>query len=511
MEQEKITYTFSEGTRQIKAADMEKALLNYDGIVIPGSVENVRIDTSKISQPIRAAEIILNEGVRTLNIYSDKRIVFNMPTTLLKIKTRGEAYPNSNVLCLPSGFQELDIIGGVEYLQAWDSCSVGPVYLPRRIKHYVLLGNKLSLKRFAFWGCPKGMVLHVESNKVALSILKKWKREFDCANNWYGYRMDVSLFNAVVVPDADEWKDFPKDKLSLTLEEYNAESRVLPKQQMLRKEALEFLNPKIRARKEKERDLQENKGYYTFEKEFLDVVNPALKPLNVSYKLEVLGGKKNWNKYKSCRLSTILLSKKESGWNNDLKFEVILHKENLVANVDQIVAVVQDLVCFHRSNNETIRKYDIGYSFGTERKKLLKAIGEKADELCDKWEYDIKDLLLGDDEDAQPKQDVPQHEIDGELLRLSLLTTSIQKLTERYFDYNVKVNKTTIGTVCDLFEKQLADSPTDFFTCLLPHECSISFKTSQDSKNDDLATIKKFALRLCSLLDDVNKVNGKLT
>lgn len=505
-----MTYSFPEGTRQIKAADMEKALLNYDCIVISGSVENVRISTSKISQPIRATEIIFNEGVRTLNLYSDKRIVFNMPSTLLKVNAEGEAYPNSNILCLPSGFQELDIIG-VEYLQACDSCSVE---LPRRnstLKHYVLLGNKLSLKRSAFWGCPKGMVLHVESKKVALSILKKWKREFYWDYNWHWCGTDVSLFNAVVVPDADEWMDFPKDKLSLTLEEYDAESRILPEQQRLRKEAIEFLNPKTRARKEKEQDLQENKGYYAFEKEFLDVVNPALKPLNVSCKLEVLGGKKNWNKYKSCRLSTTLLAKKESGWNNDLTFEVILHKENLVANVDHIVAVVQDLVCFHRSNNEIIRKYDIGYSFGAERKNILKAIREKTDELCDKWKYDIKDLLLGDDEDDQPKQDVPQHETDGVLLQVSLLTTSIQKLTERYFNYNVKVHKTTIDTVRDLFEKQLADSPTNFFTCLLPHECSISFKTSQDNKTDDLATIKEFTLRLCSLLGDVKKVNGKLT
>lgn len=101
---------------------------------------------------------------------------------------------------------------GVTHLQVHHPAAVSIFgYQGMPLQHYVILGNKLSLKWNLFYMIPEGTVIHVESEDMARRVLKR--NEFD----------PDKIF---VITDAMEWKGFPADKLSLAMSQYNPESRV---------------------------------------------------------------------------------------------------------------------------------------------------------------------------------------------------------------------------------------------------------------------------------------------
>lgn len=204
------TFQFPVGTSQISKKELKEAFSKYERVEIPGTVFkiNARFDINECSGFI-VKELVLNEGIHSLTLFAHQSFSVNVPKSLLEIETNALL---SRVLCLPKSFIRLNHnIEGVEYLQAYSDSEVRYCFRDSKLKHYVYLGEKISPKQYLFDDIPAGCVIHVESKKMAEKILKKG-----------GF--DVS--KVYVIADAAEWKDFPADKLALTEEEYNPESRI---------------------------------------------------------------------------------------------------------------------------------------------------------------------------------------------------------------------------------------------------------------------------------------------
>lgn len=212
------TFQFPAGTSQISKKELKEAFSKYERVEIPNTVLrfNVRFNNDESSRFI-VKELVLNEGIQCLTLFANRRFSVNIPKSLLELETNAQL---PRVLCLPENFIRLNWgINGVEYLQAYGESEVRYCFGKNsKIKHYVLLGNKLTPKQYLFDDIPAGCVIHVESEKMAEKVLKKG-----------GF--DVS--KVYVIPDALEWKDFPADKLALTMEEYNPESRITSAQTAL--------------------------------------------------------------------------------------------------------------------------------------------------------------------------------------------------------------------------------------------------------------------------------------
>ncbi len=234
------TFQFPAGTSQISKKELKEAFSKYERVEIPNTVLriNVRFDNDESSRFI-VKELVLNEGIQCLTLFANRRFSVNVPKSLLEIETN-TLLPR--VLCLPENFIRLNWgINGVEYLQAYGESEVRYCFGKNsKIKHYVLLGKKLTPKKYLFDNIPAGCVIHVESEKMAKSVLKKG-----------GF--DVS--KVYVIPDALEWKDFPADKLALTMEEYNPASRITWAQITLLEKKVEEAKHKAEefAKKERER------------------------------------------------------------------------------------------------------------------------------------------------------------------------------------------------------------------------------------------------------------------
>lgn len=212
------TFQFPAGTSQISKKELKEAFSKYERVEIPNTVLrfNVRFNNDESSRFI-VKELVLNEGIQCLTLFANRRFSVNIPKSLLELETNAQL---PRVLCLPENFIRLNWgINGVEYLQAYSDSEVRYCFgKGSKLKHYVYLGERISPKYYLFDGIPEGCVIHVESEKMAKSVLKKG-----------GF--DVS--KVYVIPDALEWKDFPADKLALTMEEYNPESRITSAQTAL--------------------------------------------------------------------------------------------------------------------------------------------------------------------------------------------------------------------------------------------------------------------------------------
>lgn len=236
-------FKFPVGTTKIDKKELKEVFSKYELVEIPGTVFRIdaRFDNNDSSR-FAVKELVLNEGTQSLILFANNTHSVNVPKSLLEIETNAQL---PRVLCLPENFIRLNWgIYGVEYLQAYGESEVRYCFgRGSKVRHYVLLGKKLTPKKYLFDNIPAGCVIHVESEKMAKSVLKKG-----------GF--DVS--KVFVVPDALEWKDFPADKLALTMEEYNPESRITSAQTTLIEKKFEEQTRKAEEFAEQERE--RNKG-----------------------------------------------------------------------------------------------------------------------------------------------------------------------------------------------------------------------------------------------------------
>lgn len=212
------TFKFPVGTTKIDKKELKEVFAQYERVEIPGTVLKIDawFNNDEISRFV-VKELVLHEGVQILYLNANATCSMNVPKSLRNINTN-LCLPR--ILCLPETFNCLQReLNGVEYLQAYSDSEVRYCFRDsKKLKHYVYLGKKISPKYYLFDNIPDGCVIHVESEKMAKSVLKKG-----------GF--DVS--KVFVIPDALEWKDFPADKLALTMEEYNPESRITSTQTAL--------------------------------------------------------------------------------------------------------------------------------------------------------------------------------------------------------------------------------------------------------------------------------------
>jgi len=236
-------YTFPEGISSIDQKDLHEAFCNYEIVEIPGSVANVKTFWYIFGKDPRKQvlkRLILNEGTVSLYAKMERRFEYNIPSTLIQIECTGMV---QRVLCLKNGFMKAHFsnFDEVEYLQTYTSADMRYASL-KHLKHYVYLGEKMRNWSTAtpFEGVPSGCVFHVENETMAKSVLKK-----------------CDVLNHYVVVDAAEWKDFPADKLALSMEEYNPESRILPEQIKMREKKKKQQKEEEEKKRAKER--QRNK------------------------------------------------------------------------------------------------------------------------------------------------------------------------------------------------------------------------------------------------------------
>lgn len=252
-------YTFPEGTLRIKPKELYDIFCKYEVVEIPGSVAEVVTQDNR--DAIRSSilkKLILNEGTITLCADIGKKATYNIPTTLLQIECNGIA---PKVVCLKEGFQRSNNwqVSEVEYLQAYTTADIRWNKF-QNLKHYVYLGDRIkNWGHSPFEYIPAGCVIHVENKNMAKSVLKK-----------------CDVFSHYVVVDAEEWKDFPADKLAMTMEEYDPESRILPIQIKMREESRLQKDAEEKKKQEEHRQLQKQKVMVDLS---VMVIAPVIEPL----------------------------------------------------------------------------------------------------------------------------------------------------------------------------------------------------------------------------------------
>jgi len=241
-------YRFPDGIITISKAEMQEALCHYDTVEIPGTVREVAIST--INGEIKAKRILLHEGTVSVKNTGSHHFNINIPDTLMEI----EGFEAPKVSCLPLSFRRAFHVSGIEYLQAYPQAEVRYPW-DDNLRHFVLLGDELPYIVYRFEHVPDGCVIHVESIKMAEKVLKY-----------------VDAEKVYVIPDAAEWKDFPADKIALSIEEYNPESRLVELQIEMRKARQAEREAEEQKRQEKLR--QEGK-----ERSIRKMVEPVIMPL----------------------------------------------------------------------------------------------------------------------------------------------------------------------------------------------------------------------------------------
>lgn len=244
-------YRFPDGIVSISKEEMQEVLCNYDTIEIPGSVREVNlVNGGDAAKEIKTRNIILHEGTISVKNLGSHRYNINIPDTLIEM----EGVQAPRVSCLPLSFRRAYHISGIEYLQAHPQADVRYPW-DDMLKHFVLLGSELPYIIHRFEHVPEGCVIHVESNEMAETVLKY-----------------VDAEKIYVIPDADEWKDFPPGKMNLSIEEYDPESRLVPRQTELRK-------AKQAARAAEEEKRQEKLRQEGKERSIRKMVEPVIMPL----------------------------------------------------------------------------------------------------------------------------------------------------------------------------------------------------------------------------------------
>lgn len=238
------TFKFPAGTTKISKKELKDVCFKYERVEMPDSVLEIdALFSDQDNHRFIVKEFVLNDGIQSLKLIISRKFSINVPKTLLEIVTNAQL---PQVICLPENFIHLECgINGVEYLQAYGESEVRNILGKYcKLKHYVILGKKLSPKKHLFDFIPDGCVIHVESNKMAEKVLK---------------RGGFDISKVYVVADALEWKDFPADKIALTMEEYNPESRITTAQIKLQEKKAEEAKQKAEEHAQKERERSKGK------------------------------------------------------------------------------------------------------------------------------------------------------------------------------------------------------------------------------------------------------------
>ena len=144
------TFKFPVGTTKIDKKELNEVFSKYERVEIPGTVFRIdaRFDNNDSSRFV-VKELVLNEGTQSLILFANSALSVNVPKSLLEIETNAQL---PRVLCLPENFIRLNWgINGVEYLQAHGVSEVRYCFGKNSIiKHYVLLGKKLTPKKYLF-------------------------------------------------------------------------------------------------------------------------------------------------------------------------------------------------------------------------------------------------------------------------------------------------------------------------------------------------------------------------
>lgn len=331
-------FTFKDGITKIPGKKFAEAFYNYETVEIPGSVSEIKMYYNRFYEPRKAIvkNVILNEG--TVLFQADiKGAKYNIPSSVTKIECNGIP---PRIICLKEEFQQaMGEFYEVEYIQAYATSDLRLCDF-RNLKHFVCLGNKMKNWQSQFVNLPSGCVIHVETKRAALSVLKK------CRINEH-----------FVVVDAAEWKDFPADKLALTMEEYNPKSRILPEQLQLQSE---------NKNKQKEKKCNEQKNKM-IEKMVDQVIRPVLAPLQRSgnmvfsselkYCTSVSKDEKTGNTILTIS-AVIAKDIWDTGWNDNIKVVVKMKMED-VSTQSNILAdhllEVRDFIEENRDQFETYR------------------------------------------------------------------------------------------------------------------------------------------------------------
>lgn len=338
------TYKFPKGTKTLTKEEILAAARKCERLEIPGSVLEVAIDLGKEDLPLK--ELFFHEGVQS--IYLDEGasepVSYNIPQSLLKLHGGwcNERFRAPRVTCFPQTVQDAHGFVGVEYLQAYKDSDVRN-FRGDDLKHYVYLGKSGSRLTEIFAAVPEGCVIHVENKSMALSTLRK-----------------VDVDKVFVVPDALEWKDFPADKLALTMKEYDPESRILPEQIKMRKEKLQ----KEREQQEEDRQGQKNKLMANMAK---PIIEDALSPLCDIIKVAISSHENADGKEAttaSLLFNDILWFFSSEPWS--MQFDVDLPVADVVEKADKTVEVVRRLKDVFYRNQQLMQslKVEIPISVG---------------------------------------------------------------------------------------------------------------------------------------------------
>lgn len=320
---------FPKGTTTISPQEMADALCNYEVVEVPGTVRKVQVNAEE-GRKFIAKELILHEGTLELKLpYTTQNIQYNVPESVRDIRCTfryDDDTPNGfqapKMLCLNADFQYTEGLKGVEYLQHHNSSCVAMSRFTN-LKHYVYLGSTINQKGRQFERIS-GAVIHVENEKVAKSILKR-----------------INMFDSYVVVDAQEWTDFPADKLALTMEEYDPESRILPLQKKMREEKLREKAEKERQEQEEKRQKQKDKMVACMTK---PIIQAALEPLCDSCTISKVDNDKD--------AITVSVSLDAIRWHDHrdrlvgTRFELSSSTDNLAENAQKMAKVLSKLKDF---------------------------------------------------------------------------------------------------------------------------------------------------------------------
>lgn len=330
------TFQFPAGTTQISKKELKEAFSQNERVEIPGTVFRIsaRFDNDE-STRFAIKELVLNEGIQSLILFSHKSFSVNVPKSLLEIETSALL---PRVLCLPENFIRLNGgINGVEYLQAYGESEVRYCFNRNsKIRHYVLLGKKLTPMQHLFDYIPAGCVIHVESEKMGEKVLK---------------RGGFDISEVYVIPDALEWTNFPADKLAMTAEEYDPESRLLPLQKELREEKLREIAEMERQRQQQERQRQKNRIISSMA---VPVIKAALEPLCDSWTISRIDN--------DVETTTVRLSPAGIKWQdyNNMpmitRLELSSSTDTIAENAPKMAKVLGELKDFFQRNAQDMKR-----------------------------------------------------------------------------------------------------------------------------------------------------------
>lgn len=268
MSKELKTYSFPEGTTEISDKEILEICTQYDIVRIPGTVkklyykpgvmrsytwderEQVEKEAKELLRNQRVKQFIFEEGIQEVILRDcEKPIETNVPMSAksFEIYTKDLFVENKGcivvppkikvpkILKLPETFKKIRCPNGVEYFQCYGNTSF-ELYHCKGVKHVVILGEPRCGYGCAFRNLDSDCIIHVSNEEYA---------------NWMIYALYTALeTDKIVVPDAEEWRDFPEEKLALSREDYLKTVNLLPYQLEMHEKAKLHL---------------ENKKYFSFD------------------------------------------------------------------------------------------------------------------------------------------------------------------------------------------------------------------------------------------------------